>query len=262
MVFEDIDRSPLFSADLDMNWRGRPRINKNDKTTDSAVTMPSLLNLIDGVVEANSRILIMTANDISVLTSDANKAVVRPGRIDKQVEIRNCDNEQTRQMFSLFFTGENLELDKIKLSKPITSAELINLFMRYELVPDKVKRFLYGLPPLDGEVDLSVPEPVDMKTVQFQEKMSLKLGKCNAQACGAHIRLRREKNALRRFEKTLTNADKTKAKMLKQIEKWKKKADKLTESKKKVVKELVIECKKRKIPVPTRSKSVRRKRGY
>uniref|UniRef100_A0A6C0IUY4 Uncharacterized protein n=1 Tax=viral metagenome TaxID=1070528 RepID=A0A6C0IUY4_9ZZZZ len=71
LAMEDADRSTLF---------------KNRWDDDRGITMNCLLNAIDGLVESHGRLLFITA-------------LLRPGRIDKEVNIDLCDYDQLQRMF-------------------------------------------------------------------------------------------------------------------------------------------------------------------
>jgi mitochondrial chaperone BCS1 len=51
------------------------------------VSLSALLNVIDGVASQEGRVLIMTTNHITRL----DKALIRPGRVDKKVELGLAD---------------------------------------------------------------------------------------------------------------------------------------------------------------------------
>lgn len=118
LVFEDIDRSKIFNE--------RYHYDENKK-----VTIGNLINILDGIVETNGQIIIMTANDISKITE--HKALSRPGRIDKFIELTYCDNDQLVKLFNLFYpeNDKTVVLEKIKNIKSKTPAECIQVFQTY-----------------------------------------------------------------------------------------------------------------------------------
>jgi chaperone BCS1 len=61
--------------------------------------LSTLLNVIDSVASKEGRVLIITTNHISRL----NKALIRPGRVDKKVELRLADKNITSDLFCLVF---------------------------------------------------------------------------------------------------------------------------------------------------------------
>jgi ATP-dependent 26S proteasome regulatory subunit len=240
LVFEDVDRSPLFSDEYGSGGY-RPRGSK--KAEKEGVSKPALLNAIDGVAEPNNRVLILTANDISVFESEENKAFVRPGRIDKKIEIKQCDNSQIAALFRIFFppttstststttataatttattttaatakaTSILIEEDKINVPRALTSAEMINLLMRYENEPLKIRNFLYGLSPEGGETDLEIPVPVDTSAMNRAMREESKMRRSRMQQNSRKTKLKRTKRKLRELVKTVKNANIIQAKL-------------------------------------------------
>jgi chaperone BCS1 len=69
------------------------------------VSFSGLLNALDGVAAGEGRILFATTNHRERL----DPALVRPGRIDRQVEIGYADRDQTRRLFLRFFPQASAE---------------------------------------------------------------------------------------------------------------------------------------------------------
>lgn len=63
------------------------------------LTFSGLLNAIDGVAAGEGRLLFATTNHPEWLDA----ALIRPGRIDRQVEIGLADRDQIRRLFARFF---------------------------------------------------------------------------------------------------------------------------------------------------------------
>lgn len=72
---------------------------------DPKLNLSFFLNLLDGVLETPSRILIITSNYPEKL----DKAILRPGRIDINMVLGYCDSETLREMFSKFYKGRTNE---------------------------------------------------------------------------------------------------------------------------------------------------------
>jgi len=64
-----------------------------------AFTLSCLLNLIDGLEENHGRILIMTTNCYSTL----DPALIRPGRVDLDIEMKNAKFTTIREIFEHFY---------------------------------------------------------------------------------------------------------------------------------------------------------------
>ncbi len=128
LVFEDIDRSSIFET--------KNYYKKLD------ISISNFINILDGIIEANGRIVIMTANDINILKT--NNALIRPGRIDKILELTYCDSNQILQFFELFYHNyDKEEIQKnIDSIRQITPAELIQVFQTY---PDSWKNSLHEI---------------------------------------------------------------------------------------------------------------------
>ena len=109
LAMEDVDQSKLFA----------PR-RYDDRSR--GISMNCFLNCIDGVVETHGRITIMTANNVDALKR--HKALVRPGRIDKSVEIGCCDKDQIQRLVENFYE-QPADLSEIKTKNKITPAQLI-----------------------------------------------------------------------------------------------------------------------------------------
>ena len=73
--------------------------SRMSKSVGGKVSLSSLLNVIDGVGSQEGRILIMTTNYITRL----DEALIRPGRVDKKVELGLADNKMTADLFCLVF---------------------------------------------------------------------------------------------------------------------------------------------------------------
>jgi chaperone BCS1 len=85
-------------------------------------SLSRLLNILDGIIETPGRIIIMTTNKKDKL----DKALIRPGRIDIQINFTKCSKNMARDIINKFYSS-NIELDKLKnfVEYEITPAELI-----------------------------------------------------------------------------------------------------------------------------------------
>lgn len=110
MAIEDFDRHEMFTN----KWN---YTNRHEK-----VTMQCLLNVIDGVVETHGRILIITCNDKTNIEN--TKALVRPGRIDRMVEISYLNGDQTSRLINNYFDTD-LSISDDNIEDDVTPAQLI-----------------------------------------------------------------------------------------------------------------------------------------
>ncbi|KAF2801708.1 P-loop containing nucleoside triphosphate hydrolase protein [Mytilinidion resinicola] len=80
--------------------------NRKDKGGDDAkqgVSLSGLLNAIDGVATHEGRVLVMTTNRPEKL----DNALIRPGRVDMQVEFTLATRDQIRDIFIRMYSNEN-----------------------------------------------------------------------------------------------------------------------------------------------------------
>lgn len=127
LVMEDMENATVFSL------RRAPYQGE--------LTMTYLLNELDGVVETTGRILIMTTNHPSVVTESENAgALLRPGRIDRRVEIGYCTKDQYRAIFAQQF-DRRCPVSIPNLSH-LSPSVVVSLMQRYEGRADEYARFV------------------------------------------------------------------------------------------------------------------------
>ena len=101
------------------------------------VTFSGLLNALDGIGDANGRIVIMTSNNLKILDS----SLIRPGRVDQCVHIGFANNDQIQRMLKRFFPDateddQSLFLKNVRsVCKKITPAELQKFFIMHRKSP-------------------------------------------------------------------------------------------------------------------------------
>ena len=103
------------------------KTKKDDK--DDKLTLGAILEIIDGLVECPGRVIIMTTNHKDSLDS----ALLRPGRIDMQIEFKRLRNIDIADIFTKWY-GHNLcqeDICKIPNYK-YTQAEISQLLFKYE----------------------------------------------------------------------------------------------------------------------------------
>jgi chaperone BCS1 len=97
ILLEDVD---AVSSNRDAETEdSRQIVARERKPASGKVSLSALLNVIDGVGSQEGRILIMTTNHIKRL----DEALIRPGRVDKKVELGLADKEMTADIFRLIF---------------------------------------------------------------------------------------------------------------------------------------------------------------
>ena len=85
VCIEDADRMGVFAG----GYHNRTNL-----------TVRAVMNFLDGVVETRGRVVVVTANTPEILT--AHSALTRPGRIDKVVELGECEDAQAVALARLF----------------------------------------------------------------------------------------------------------------------------------------------------------------
>lgn len=99
------------------------------------LTLSSLLNLLDGILETPGRILIMTSN----YPENLDKALIRPGRIDINLKVGFCTIDMIRDMYNDFY-NTNVDFVDVKNDRTsITPAELNKILL--DNFNDKDKSF-------------------------------------------------------------------------------------------------------------------------
>lgn len=99
------------------------------------------LNILDGLVECNGRIIIMTTNK----PDNLDPALIRPGRVDEKIEFKEVNSDIFKKIFCNFYEIDmNLikDYDINKLNMRYTPAEIINICRGYENYIDALK-FIY-----------------------------------------------------------------------------------------------------------------------
>jgi SpoVK/Ycf46/Vps4 family AAA+-type ATPase len=158
LVIEDIDcmddiireRKNKYDSDLKINEEieklKKDMANiKENKSIDNLteikreLTLSGVLNAIDGVFDNDGRIMIMTTNHPDVL----DKALIRPGRIDRKILFDYCTKKQIRGIYKMMFNKEcNNYYITNNIDKVFSPAEVMSLFLRYKNKPEEaVKNF-------------------------------------------------------------------------------------------------------------------------
>lgn len=119
------------------------RENKDDR--DSAITFSGLLNAIDGVAIKDGLVLIMSTNHIEKLDS----ALIRPGRVDVQLEMGKATYEQAYELFSRFFPGSNAQDFAISHADQFSMAELQGKLLVKKIEEHELLLLRTGLPERD-----------------------------------------------------------------------------------------------------------------
>jgi ATP-dependent 26S proteasome regulatory subunit len=212
LTFEDIDRSPFIQTEAQY---GRGEASNK---TGSKITMTSFINLLDGIVEANKRILIMTANDVSLLQQ--HTAMVRPGRIDKQIMLDYCDLDQLTRLFTSFHPDYKFDESSLKLPEgKLSPADFIKLLQVKYDKPDDIISFLKS-----EKTESAISISTELKVISEETK-----SEGDAKLTRFYTTLRNKKNnlkwytaRLKKMIKLSDNWEANKEKMERKIESCKK----------------------------------------
>lgn len=118
----------------------RDMLEKKDK-----VTLDILLNILDGILTTPGQIVIMTTNFKDVL----DKALIRPGRIDINLELSKCTHEMIHRLIKRFYNIETIPqdiADKIQQIPPEkhSPAYVMNVFRKYKNNMEEAVQQLMG----------------------------------------------------------------------------------------------------------------------
>lgn len=95
--------------------------NKNKK---DEITLSFILNTIDGIRETPGRIIIITSNNYE----DLDEALVRPGRIDITLNMKNANKNTIKEMYNHYYK-DNLpkDIENKIIDYKISPAKVVNL---------------------------------------------------------------------------------------------------------------------------------------
>ena len=87
------------------------------------ISLSFLLNLMEGILEMEGRIIIMTTNHVNKI----DQALIRPGRIDLKINFKLINNKQINEMIQFYIPGAK----EIHISRKIlmSHAELMNIII-------------------------------------------------------------------------------------------------------------------------------------
>ena len=90
--------SILLIEDIDRLFKSKGKLDETYK-----ISFKTILNAIDGVISPYGSLIFMTTNNKDRL----DKALIRPGRIDRQYFIDKVDKNQAKDLFKLFYPRSN-----------------------------------------------------------------------------------------------------------------------------------------------------------
>lgn len=153
-VIEDIDA--MGDTVLRREWK-RPQAVEKPKNEDDAwlnrekeseketIDLAFLLNLLDGTLEANGRILIITTN----FPERIDRALIRPGRVDMIVSFRKCNRAVMQDMINAFYDRDIALPDDESLDEKWSPAEVNQILFRNFEDPERAIQELVTLTRTD-----------------------------------------------------------------------------------------------------------------
>jgi hypothetical protein len=134
-VIEDIDA--MGDTVLRREWKtpatapvkkptGDPLFDRDMEPDKEVLDLSFLLNLLDGTLEANGRILIITTN----FPERIDRALIRPGRVDMSVHFTRCTRTVLEEMVHAFYDREVPIPEDESLTDKWTPAEVNQILFR------------------------------------------------------------------------------------------------------------------------------------
>lgn len=129
ILFEDVDTVETVRR-REVDTKPPPPSNENKterlfQTTSKDYDrwrLGTLLNLLDGILASPGRIVFMTTNHKEKI----DPALIRPGRVDVDVHLQNCNALQVRDIFQAFFPTASLDVAETTPIKDDISPALIS----------------------------------------------------------------------------------------------------------------------------------------
>ncbi len=150
-------------------------IFKERRATDvqTGVTLSGILNAIDGVSSRDGRVLFMTTNHPERL----DPALIRPGRVDRKIELGYSTPDQARRLFLWFYRGCGIgpqELEHLAARfaaqvprGQVCMAAIQEHLLRHRLQPEVAAHEAVFEDGLGGEVDrMPCPESLELSDPQ------------------------------------------------------------------------------------------------
>ncbi len=129
LVMEDVDANSIFHK-RDTKKTTEVKIKEKDycMKPEANITMDMILEILDGYNYLHGCILIFTTNHIDII----DEAIIRPGRIDHQIEYTDIDMYQLNNMLNFFYKSKeilNEDMKEALIKKGITTSKIINTYI-------------------------------------------------------------------------------------------------------------------------------------
>ena len=141
VLLEDIDavgikrRPPKSGDDSDDDSDGEESDDDSDRSIRTSITLSGLLNVLDGVASQEGRIVLMTSNFADRL----DKALVRPGRVDRMIYLGNISRRSSELMFLRMYSRDEGGIAPVGKMMQLPDDELKRLALQFSShIPDNV----------------------------------------------------------------------------------------------------------------------------
>lgn len=169
-VIEDIDA--MGDTVLRREWKrptvaskpnptGDPFLDREQEPDKEVLDLAFLLNLLDGTLEANGRILVITTN----YPERIDRALIRPGRIDMIVKFKKCNRAVLQEMVNSFYDRDIDLPEDSTLDYKWSPAEVNQILFRNFTTPERAVHELTTFTQSDlcGFVDENGSEATESK---------------------------------------------------------------------------------------------------
>lgn len=161
-VIEDIDA--MGDTVLRREWK-KPEIVQPKREEDAwlerqkeaekeTIDLSFILNLLDGTLESNGRMLMITTN----FPERIDSALVRPGRIDMIIHFKKCNREILQEMMCAFYDEEVTIPDDPNLDYKWSPAEVNQILFRNFTDPEQALKEL----SLDNKNEFILDKEIDV----------------------------------------------------------------------------------------------------
>lgn len=151
---------------MNINYEAKKKMEEMQNEGDNAkLNLSFILGLIDGLLETPGRILIISSNYPERL----DKAILRPGRIDINMRLGECDTNTIREMFINFYEGRTKEdfstYDLESMNEVFTPAYIQKILSDYFDNPNQAYK------QLQIEVEIFKKQDKEEKRKKLEEEL-------------------------------------------------------------------------------------------
>ena len=127
------DNTILVLEDIDALF-----IERESKTN---ISFSALLNVLDGILKKHKLLTFLTTNHKDRL----DDALIRSGRIDKEIKFTYCTNKQAEKMYDYFFINKN--------NYEINKKKFINFIRKFKYTTSDLQKFMFKNRKIENPMD-------------------------------------------------------------------------------------------------------------